>query len=475
MILLSKLAVAQTLLASNHRADPTFLALPLPRIVYRVGFMHYATKTTDQMRVNMLRMRRIVFEKLCTLLTEEGGLRRSKNMDVEEMVAIFLVTVGHNIKNRKAQFLFQRSAETISRVIKLVLLSILKLESHLLPKPTSVPQESTAAKWKYFPGGALRDCGYSDIEKQLKVLVPDTKHNADSIKGKFRVFKGKFHAQLDLMNASGMGWNADKSCCECDPEVLAGWVKSHKLAAGLNNTKLHRWDELCKIFEVHRADGTSSMMAKDAASRLEGQLRSPPPASDTYAAETTPMMEDFINQGYDMNAEGLQDIEEDTATNQSTNKGKGTSSAGSKRSRAQVTEEYLASINENMVSFQEHIARTTTNIERLTNNWCMPEDVASRRAYMMDEIKRLPGISYRQGLLAMRILMKDPADWETFCMLPTDETKADFILTILEYVPSMGVGIGTEVCGNGHSHHQMLLIHHHQPCSLPQNCTNYET
>ncbi|CAN1786395.1 hypothetical protein LINPERHAP1_LOCUS17224 [Linum perenne] len=234
------------------------------------------------------------------------------------------------------------------------------------------------------------------------------------------------------MNASGMGWNADKSCCECDPEVFAGWVKGHKLAAGLNNTKLHRWDELCKIFEVHRADGSSSMTAKDAASRLEGQLLSPPPASDTYAAETTPMMEDLINQGYDMNAEGLQDIEEDTATNQLTDKGKGSSSAGSKRSRAQVTEDYLASINENMVSLQESIVRAPTKIERLTNNWCMPEDVASRRAYMMDEIKRLLGISYRQGLLAMRILMKDPADWETFCMLPTDETKADFILTILE-------------------------------------------
>ncbi|CAN1852276.1 hypothetical protein LINPERHAP1_LOCUS40587 [Linum perenne] len=27
------------------------------------------------------------------------------------------------------------------------------------------------------------------------------------------------------MNASGMGWNADKSCCECDPDIFAGWVK----------------------------------------------------------------------------------------------------------------------------------------------------------------------------------------------------------------------------------------------------------
>ncbi|CAN1826956.1 hypothetical protein LINPERHAP1_LOCUS31772 [Linum perenne] len=108
----------------------------------------------------------------------------------------------------------------------------------------------------YIQAGTLRDCGYSDIEKQLKVLVPNTKHTADTIRTKFRQFKGKFHAQLDLMNASGMGWNPDKSCCECDPEIFAGWVKGHKLAAGLNNTKLHRWDEMCKIFEVNRADGT---------------------------------------------------------------------------------------------------------------------------------------------------------------------------------------------------------------------------
>ncbi|CAN1162250.1 Putative nuclease HARBI1 [Linum perenne] len=157
MVLLSKLAVAQSLLESNRRADPTTIVLPLPHEVYRVGFCHYATKTTDQMCVNMLRMRNDIFRKLCTVLQTEGGLQRSKNMDINEMVAIFLVTIGHNIKNRKAQFLFQRSAETISRVLKLVLLSILKMESQLLAKPTPVPPGCTNKNWKYFPGalGAL--------------------------------------------------------------------------------------------------------------------------------------------------------------------------------------------------------------------------------------------------------------------------------------------------------------------------------
>ncbi|CAN1146750.1 hypothetical protein LINPERHAP2_LOCUS15467, partial [Linum perenne] len=125
-------------------------------------------------------------------------------------------------------------------------------------------------------GGTLRDCGYTDIQKQLKVLAPNTKQTADSCKTKFRY--------------------------------------GHKLAAGMNNTKLHMWDELCKIFEVNRADGTESMTPADAVSRLEGQLRASWTTFDNYAAETTPMMEDFINEGYDMNAEGLKDVEEDTAT-----------------------------------------------------------------------------------------------------------------------------------------------------------------
>ncbi|CAN1336720.1 hypothetical protein LINPERPRIM_LOCUS37273 [Linum perenne] len=66
------------------------------------------------------------------------------------MLIIFLVTIGHNIKNRKAQFLFQRSAETISRTFKLVILAILKLSLILLEKLEPVPDNCTDHRWKYF-------------------------------------------------------------------------------------------------------------------------------------------------------------------------------------------------------------------------------------------------------------------------------------------------------------------------------------
>ncbi|CAN1120464.1 hypothetical protein LINPERHAP2_LOCUS210 [Linum perenne] len=157
MLLLSKLAVAIAMLESSRRANPVQITLPLPREVYRIGFLHYATRTSNKMCLDMCRMRKHTFWKLCELLEREGGLRETQNMEISEMLAIFLVTVGHNIKNRKAQFLFQRSAETISRTIKLVLLSILKCSPLLLETATPVPPNCTDRRWKYFKGclGAL--------------------------------------------------------------------------------------------------------------------------------------------------------------------------------------------------------------------------------------------------------------------------------------------------------------------------------
>ncbi|CAN1233354.1 Protein ALP1-like [Linum perenne] len=69
------------------------------------------------------------FAKLCRLLAYEGGLRSSWNIEIDEMVAIFLYTIAHNEKNLVLQVVFRRSGETISRVIHLVLIAVLKLQN----------------------------------------------------------------------------------------------------------------------------------------------------------------------------------------------------------------------------------------------------------------------------------------------------------------------------------------------------------
>ncbi|CAN1165936.1 hypothetical protein LINPERPRIM_LOCUS34014 [Linum perenne] len=99
----------------------------------------------------MLRMKRKIFWNLVTLLKTEGGLTRTRNMEVDEMLAMFLVTIGHNIKNRTCQLLFHRSGETVCRTIRRVLVAILKLHNLLIAHPVPVPNDCDDERWKVFP------------------------------------------------------------------------------------------------------------------------------------------------------------------------------------------------------------------------------------------------------------------------------------------------------------------------------------
>ncbi|CAN1139949.1 Protein ALP1-like [Linum perenne] len=102
-------------------------------------------------------MNRRLFKRLCELLVAEGGLKRSKHVDIKEMVVMFLHTIGHNEKNRILQAHFFRSGQTISRHIHKVLRAILRLNRVLLCKAEPIPENSTDPRWKYFKNclGAL--------------------------------------------------------------------------------------------------------------------------------------------------------------------------------------------------------------------------------------------------------------------------------------------------------------------------------
>ncbi|CAN1290764.1 hypothetical protein LINPERPRIM_LOCUS20842, partial [Linum perenne] len=64
----------------------------------------------------------------------------------------FLLTIGHNAKNRTCQVLFYRSGETVSRTIRCVLATILNLHTMMLAKLSHVPENYTDHCWKYFKG-----------------------------------------------------------------------------------------------------------------------------------------------------------------------------------------------------------------------------------------------------------------------------------------------------------------------------------
>ncbi|KAA0055632.1 retrotransposon protein [Cucumis melo var. makuwa] len=107
------------------------------------------------------------FAILCHLLKNVAGLSSTKIVDVEEMVAMFLHVLVHDVKNRVIQREFVRSGETVSRHFNIILLAVLRLYEELIKRPVPVISNCNDQRWKCFENclGAL-DGTY------IKVNVP---------------------------------------------------------------------------------------------------------------------------------------------------------------------------------------------------------------------------------------------------------------------------------------------------------------
>ncbi|XP_061351059.1 protein ALP1-like [Gastrolobium bilobum] len=112
---------------------------------------------SDTACIENTRMDRRCFHNLCGLLKTVGQLQPTRHMGVEEMVAIFLHILAHDVKNRIIKRQFMRSGETISRQFSNVLLAVLRCHNVLLKRPEPIPENSTDEKWKWFKNclGAL--------------------------------------------------------------------------------------------------------------------------------------------------------------------------------------------------------------------------------------------------------------------------------------------------------------------------------
>ena len=79
------------------------------------GWVRHCMEGNDQLCYNMFRMKKEVFLNLCQVLQRDFGLQHSRNIRLEELVAICLLILGHGTCNRMVQEIFQHSGETISR------------------------------------------------------------------------------------------------------------------------------------------------------------------------------------------------------------------------------------------------------------------------------------------------------------------------------------------------------------------------
>ncbi|KAF7826554.1 protein ALP1-like [Senna tora] len=168
----------------------------------RLRALVYASDTTC---FNQIRMYRHTFNRLCGMLDRIGGLRPTKNMLVDEQVAIFLHILSHHVKNRVVQFEFERSGETVSRHFNSVLNAMMLLVDELFKQPEPVPEDSTDERWKWFKG-----CLGAIDGTHIKTRVPVEEQ------GKYRNRKGEI-----TTNVLGV--------CSLDGQfvyVLSGWEGS---------------------------------------------------------------------------------------------------------------------------------------------------------------------------------------------------------------------------------------------------------
>ena len=120
------------------------------RKILRLKIMHRLIQESDVHCKSELRVNRQTFNIICEMLKEIGGLTRTKNMSLDEIVAMFLYTLAHHKKNRSIAHFFIRSGETVSRQFNLCLRAILKLHDHLLYKPKPILEECEEERWKPF-------------------------------------------------------------------------------------------------------------------------------------------------------------------------------------------------------------------------------------------------------------------------------------------------------------------------------------
>ncbi|XP_052481340.1 uncharacterized protein LOC128035544 [Gossypium raimondii] len=78
------------------------------------------------------------------------GLKSSRNMLVDEQVAMFLHIISHHLKNRVIKHHFNRSGETVSRSFYSILNDVICLQDVLFKKAEPITANSSDTRWKWF-------------------------------------------------------------------------------------------------------------------------------------------------------------------------------------------------------------------------------------------------------------------------------------------------------------------------------------
>nr|XP_051206930.1 uncharacterized protein LOC127322024 [Lolium perenne] len=160
-----------------------------PRISYgpmherdrmRIDYLTSKIWHSDVTCINMLRFNRASFFRLCEIMRERQLLENTVHLCVEQQVAMFLHTIGHNVRNRVVSTNFGRSFSTTSIYFRQVLHAIGELRNEYIRPPSSETPEKIAGNPRFDP--YFKDCiGAIDGTHVRAYVVKDVE---DSFRGR---------------------------------------------------------------------------------------------------------------------------------------------------------------------------------------------------------------------------------------------------------------------------------------------------
>lgn len=109
----------------------------------RTGAMFIQEILNDHPRrcYEAFRIHVMVFKMSCSDLVTHYGLKSTRNLSVEELVAIFLITLAHECGNRLVQETFILSTETIHRHFYTLFKAELKLSKDIIKPKANFNEE----------------------------------------------------------------------------------------------------------------------------------------------------------------------------------------------------------------------------------------------------------------------------------------------------------------------------------------------